>query len=179
MSYSATRKHPLISTGTSQKVPTTISYKDGDIQWGFQTPYSGEVIRAVKLLLDEGQARIYDHARESKKIINKMNKDIVEIVGDYLGKIISHVNQILDRRFGNTLSCMELNYVLTVPAVWSDKAKNSTLRAGISAGIPASSVSLVSEPEAAALYCLNSMTHSIQVRLIPILITQFPFVIYD
>ncbi|RJE18443.1 Hsp70 protein [Aspergillus sclerotialis] len=128
---------------TSQKVPSTISYKDGDMKWG--------VLRALKLLLDEGQGMSYDPARESKNIINKMNKDTVDIVGEYLQRIVSHSTQLLERRFGNTLNCMELKYVLTVPAVWSDRAKTSTLRAGISAGIPASNVSLVSEPEAAAL----------------------------
>ena len=146
-------------------MPSTISYKDGDMKWGFQTPHSGEVLGAVKILLDEGQGKSYDPASESKKIISKMNKDPVDIVGEYLQKIVSHSTQLLERRFGNTLSRMELKYVLTVPAVWSDKAKNSTLRAGISAGIPVSNVSLVSEPEAAALHCLDSLTHTLKVRL--------------
>lgn len=151
---------------TSQKVPTTISYKDS-IKWGFQTPHSGEVLRAVKLLLDDGKGKRYTPALESKKIMKKMKKDVVEVIGEYLQQLVAHATELLDRRLGYTLDCMDLKYILTVPAVWSDKAKNSTLRAATSAGIESSKLSLVSEPEAAAIYCLNTLTHSIKVNPTP------------
>lgn len=145
------------SLGTSQKAPSTVSYNDNDVKWGYQTPFLGDVARAVKILLDEGQGRSYALAFESKRLIQRLEKDTVEVVGDYLGKLVSHATEIIDRRFGKTLDCMDVEWVLTVPAVWSDGAKNSTLRAGIAANIPANSITLVSEPEAAALHCLNSL----------------------
>lgn len=118
------------------------------------------MVRGIKLLLDEGQGRSYTPTLESKRLIQKPDKDTVEVVGDYLNNLVSHATELINRRFGYTLDCMDLKYVLTVPAVWSDGAKNSTLRAGTTA---ASSTTLVSEPEAAATICLNSLEHSIKV----------------
>lgn len=145
-------------------MPSTICYGDS-ILWGFEAPYSGDVIRAVKLLLDEGQGRSYPPALEAKRILAQLGKDALGVVGDYLGYLISHATGVLNRRFGDTLNCMDLKYILTVPAVWSDKAKDSTLKAAVTAGIPSSSVTLVSEPEAAAIYSLDIMKHSIEVSL--------------
>jgi hypothetical protein len=52
---------------------------------------------------------------------------------------------------------MNLRFVLTVPATWSDKAKDKTLSAAIKASIQPQDVSLISEPEAAALYALRAI----------------------
>jgi molecular chaperone DnaK (HSP70) len=45
------------------------------------------------------------------------------------------------------------SYVITVPAIWSDDAKNLTRLAATRAGIPGDKLNLITEPEAAALYC--------------------------
>ena len=50
---------------------------------------------------------------------------------------------------------MDKQYVLSVPAVWSDKAKDATLRAARNAGI--SPITLIKEPEAAALFTIKEM----------------------
>lgn len=119
----------------------------------------------MKLLLDEGQGRSYPPAFEARRILEKLGKDAVDVVGEYLGFLVAHTNELLDRRFGGTLESMDLEYFLTVPAVWSDKAKHSTLQAAIAAGIPSGSVTLVSEPEAAAIYSLHIMKDSVKVSL--------------
>jgi molecular chaperone DnaK (HSP70) len=60
---------------------------------------------------------------------------------------------------------MRLKYVVTVPAVWSDKAKDATLQAAIIAGIETKQIFLVSEPEAAALHSLQTIQpNSVAVR---------------
>ena len=52
-------------------------------------------------------------------------------------------------------------YVLSVPAIWSDLAKNKTLECALSAGLgeknDPSSIRLVSEPEAAAVYTITKV----------------------
>lgn len=55
------------------------------------------------------------------------------------------------------LKILDLRFTLTVPAVWSDTAKDRTLNAAIQADIRPQDITLVSEPEAAALYTLRSI----------------------
>ena len=61
---------------------------------------------------------------------------------------------MLPNRFGERfLQNQKLSYVLTVPAIWSDKAKELTRQAALTAGIKRENLTLITEPEAAALYC--------------------------
>lgn len=95
-----------------------------------------------------------------------MEKTPVEVTGEYLKVLVAHGLDLLSRRFGSALKTMELDYTLTVPAVWSDKAKDMTMRAAVSAGIPISSLYLLSEPEAAAIYAIRAIQpNTITVRI--------------
>ncbi|KAJ5347015.1 actin-like ATPase domain-containing protein [Penicillium brevicompactum] len=85
------------------------------------------------------------------------NKNAVQVSGEYLRHLVLHVNETLQRRFGDAAKSLEIIFVLTVPAVWSDKAKDATLQAAIMAGINSNQISLVSEPEAAALHSLRTI----------------------
>ena len=59
------------------------------------------------------------------------------------------------------MASTSLEFVLTVPAVWSDAAKNATLQAAEQAGIGSRhNLKLISEPEAAAVYTLQAMQPS-------------------
>jgi molecular chaperone DnaK (HSP70) len=67
---------------------------------------------------------------------------------------------------------MDLQFIMTVPAVWSDKAKDATMQAATLAGIPSAGLFLVSEPEAAAVYAIqtiqpNTMTVSFHPEILP------------
>jgi hypothetical protein len=56
---------------------------------------------------------------------------------------------------------MPKEYVLSVPAIWSDRAKARTLDCAYRAGYGmrySSSIRLVSEPEAAALYTITTVS---------------------
>ncbi|RAH80826.1 actin-like ATPase domain-containing protein [Aspergillus japonicus CBS 114.51] len=142
---------------TTLKVPSVISYENKVSKWGYQVGPLSEVIRGSKLLLDEHQDQEYAPSLESKPLLVKYGKDAVQVSGDYLKNLVVHVKDTLERRFGESAKSMELIYVLTVPAVWSDKAKDATLRAAFLAGVDSSQVSLVSEPEAAALHSLRTI----------------------
>lgn len=51
-----------------------------------------------------------------------------------------------------------VQFVLTVPAVWSDSAKHATLQAAEKAGMGnRHELKMISEPEAAALYTLKTV----------------------
>jgi molecular chaperone DnaK (HSP70) len=63
---------------------------------------------------------------------------------------------------------MDLQFVMTVPAVWSDKAKDATMQAAILAGIPSAALFLVSDPEAAAVYAIQTIQpNTMTVRFLP------------
>ncbi|KAJ5542738.1 hypothetical protein N7461_008741 [Penicillium sp. DV-2018c] len=148
---------------TSQKVPTLCSYKDKRLRWGYQTDLLGtpgtqpHLIRGVKLLLDDSQQFRYAPAVDSQGIIKDLNMTPMEVAGDYLGELVSHARQILKRRFGSAMGTMDLQYILTVPAVWSDKGKDTTMRAALRAGVLPNTLTLLSEPEAAAVCAIRTI----------------------
>jgi molecular chaperone DnaK (HSP70) len=148
---------------TSQKVPTLCSYDDERMKWGHQTDQSSQpgtqnrLIQGVKLLLDESQKFRYAPAIESQGIIKDLKKTAVEVAGDDLEKLVVHAREVLTRRFGTALRAMDLEYILTVPAVWSDKGKDLTMQAAHRAGISSDSLRLLSEPEAAAVCAIRTI----------------------
>lgn len=170
--------------GNNEKVPSRIIYdvpsKD-DIQWGNQIRPNtkGKVHTLMKLSLDE-------HQKKSKQLklllaflssslggLNLSDSDSededgppdypgrgpVDIVGDYLTEVRKHVWGELTRRYGETIfSNLTKELVVTVPAVWSERAKDLTLKAVTKAKFDTEKISLVTEPEAAAIYTLKGMT---------------------
>ncbi|PYI16694.1 hypothetical protein BO99DRAFT_465129 [Aspergillus violaceofuscus CBS 115571] len=139
------------------KVPSTTSYEARTASWGYRVGPFTEAFRGLKLLLDEEQETMYPPSLCSKKLLAILNKDAVQVTADYLRHLIKYAQGVLERRLGIAASAMNLQFILTVPAVWSDKAKDCTLRAALKAGIAPQDVSLVSEPEAAALYSLRAI----------------------
>lgn len=86
----------------------------------------------------------------------------MDAVSDYLTQLMGHTMEQLVRRYGRDfMRSVEKEYVLTVPAVWSDAAKHATLQAAERAGMGRmSDIRMISEPEAAALYTLKSVQTS-------------------
>jgi hypothetical protein len=152
------KKDSYSKAGTTVKVPSAISYNDRNTSWGYQISHLEKAIRGVKLLLDEDQDTKYMPSLSSKVLLSKYNTDATQVTTDYLRRLIAHLKFILKRRFG-CLSA-DLRYILSVPAVWSDRAKAKTLKAAMNAGIPGQDVSLISEPEAAAIYALQAIQPS-------------------
>ncbi|KAI8081779.1 uncharacterized protein BX664DRAFT_286040 [Halteromyces radiatus] len=82
----------------------------------------------------------------------------VTAVADYLQALHEHVLDDMTRGFAKNYHPDTFRYCLTVPAMWSDQAKNSMRQAAVRAGLvkpndPPDRLLLISEPEAAALYC--------------------------
>ena len=85
-------------------------------------------------------------------------KDPVDMVTDYLGHIREKTWEILGDTYGTELlNTMTKHLVVTVPAVWSERAKDLTLKAVTRAKFDVGKIMLVTEPEAAAIYTLKSM----------------------
>jgi hypothetical protein len=113
----------------------------------------------MKLKFDQGTSAL---ASELEKLsfegLGYSGRDVVDLCADYLRELRRHAQIHLQQRFGEEVyNSMNKELVITVPAVWSERAKHWTLEAVKRAGIDATKLTLVTEPEAAAIYTLNQM----------------------
>ncbi|PNP76464.1 hypothetical protein FNYG_10202 [Fusarium nygamai] len=140
---------------TQPKVPTAILYDPDDstkFKWGGQLTWRDDHVQGVKLLLDPKQTRpSYLPSSSAKREMRRLPKDVVDVVADFMGAMYNHALEKIGSRVPRDyLDLCEKSFVLSVPAVWSDKAKEKTIQAAKKAGVYP--VTLVKEPEAAALY---------------------------
>lgn len=64
----------------------------------------------------------------------------------------NHAMTTIDRQ-GQALDEMDVHWVITVPAIWTDAAKQFMREAAHAAGIESNNLSIALEPEAASVYC--------------------------
>ena len=89
-------------------------------------------------------------------------KSEIDVAADYLFKLRQAMRTQLQKTLGEVFNREERNirYFLTVPAIWNDAAKAATRAAAIQAGYLRdendSRLTLITEPEAAAMFCAKS-----------------------
>ncbi|THW58311.1 actin-like ATPase domain-containing protein [Aureobasidium pullulans] len=131
------------------------------VEWGFEIDQSKNYIQYLKLLLDpHQQLPSYISRRDLEAQLRQTGKTVIQAAGDYLTKFKEHVLEQIEERFGEDMcSTTKIEFILTVPAVWSDSAKDATLQAAELAGMSARrhNLSMVTEPEAAALCALKTV----------------------
>lgn len=175
---------------TSDKVPTEISYdihgksaidreaktegiedtngngngtSSVNVRWGFQFRPEESRLRCIKLFLDRNQKLPhFVSPLETAAQLRKCDRTVMDAVTDYLTKVYQHTMETMTRRYGEGfIKSTKVDFVLTVPAVWSDAAKNATLQAAERAGMGSRhELKLISEPEAAAVYTLRTIQPS-------------------
>ncbi|KUJ08980.1 uncharacterized protein LY89DRAFT_701518 [Mollisia scopiformis] len=116
------------------KVPTILSYdaiNKSSFTWGAQK-HKNDILRGVKLLLDLDQPRpTYLAESVAKADLQELGKSAVDVAADYLGAMYKHAMTVISSKMPiEYLALCDQQFVLSVPAVWSDKAKNLTLRVG-------------------------------------------------
>ncbi|KAG0100655.1 hypothetical protein BGZ93_008592 [Podila epicladia] len=142
------------------KVPTCNLYGPNSneiLEWGYtakvaitKPPYKNHVLLSkYKLHLDEASG-------PHPPLPNGLT--IVDAIADYLRLFHSHVVQTVLKGFGAAFEQQHIQYCLSVPAMWTDSAKALMRQAALQAGMispldPPHRLLLISEPEAAALYC--------------------------
>ncbi|KAI4925412.1 hypothetical protein J4E85_007291 [Alternaria conjuncta] len=156
--------------GTKEKVPSEIALKDRT-QWGSLIAPNVQRHMWTKLLLDDAKAGEVD------KILKELTLDDnrgpsskpVDIIAEFLAHVKAHVIKNLDIQYGKGLwRSLPITLVITVPAVWSDSAKSATLKAVNKAGFnnielpQLKRTVLTTEPEAAAIYTIQSIRGGIQ-----------------
>jgi len=138
----------------SDKVPSKITYQNGKPnQWGFKVDYKEQSLLWFKLLLDEKSkvGRDSENVTCTLRQLAALKKAPEDVAADYLSLVWQYAKDDIRRERGDGWDeIYTTRAVLTVPAIWSEAAKARTLRIARKAGIP-ENVSLVTEPEAAAL----------------------------
>jgi hypothetical protein len=158
------QRWPEASGAYVEKIPTILSYDSAGVveQWGASVKAEDEVkVRYFKLGLQPdayggSPAGLQDGFLTDFGWRNvNLNKSPVDFAADYLSEIQRYIR---DEYFPSMypavwLKNQSFDYVITVPAIWTEKAKALTRQAAVRAGIPDSSLIFTTEPEAAALYC--------------------------
>ncbi|KAI8935108.1 hypothetical protein NX059_007703 [Plenodomus lindquistii] len=134
--------------GTSNKVPTEIAYTKDGIRWGSDiSPNMARHMR-TKLLFDRRQGGIEDRIVQEMALVS---------LGAHKRPVEIRLRELLP-----------LVLLVTVPAVWSDIAKNRTLQAFNIAGFNAPDfpqlerIITLAEPEAAAIHTIKTLRESTQ-----------------
>ena len=121
---------------TYEKCPTLLKYEpDGSIRWGFGLDRTTKRrIEAVKLLLDPDQPKpIYIPAVDIKAELNRLGKAPIAVATDFISEIFRHATAKIESKYPKDyFQMLKKRYVMTVPAVWSPKAQDATLRVSLS-----------------------------------------------
>ncbi|KAF3906929.1 hypothetical protein AA313_de0205175 [Arthrobotrys entomopaga] len=156
--------------GIAPKVPTEIRYvPDREPLWGAEASVASgrrhesnlaTVYSRFKLLLDLGGGK-KTYERNDDYIPLPPGKSPVHVCTDYLRLLYNCMMEMhLRRRLPDTLDYTPIHFVFTVPAIWDHKAQEATRYAALKAGFCSrvgDTLSLVSEPEAAAMFVLKAM----------------------
>ncbi|KAF9393921.1 hypothetical protein BGX21_010552 [Mortierella sp. AD011] len=143
------------------KTPTLNLYKEVNgkykmVEWGWKLKLQMETPAASKYI------QLYQykpHLDENLALVPWKNTiSVPTAISDYLEALHEYVAEKILQEFGRSYGRKSFRYCLTVPAMWSDKAKDVMRKAAIRAGLISGDdhpdrLMLVSEPEAAALYC--------------------------
>lgn len=152
--------HPGSTLPSVEKVPTAISYENGEPKdWGYNVDFATEMnsFKWFKILLDP-EHKLRNKAEPvvaASSLLRSLGKSAEDVAADYLRLIWEYTCDDIKRMKGDDWGSMyNVKVVLTVPAIWSPAAKDRTEKVALAAGLP-KDVSLVSEPEAAALAVLH------------------------
>ncbi|KAF9766862.1 hypothetical protein IL306_000668 [Fusarium sp. DS 682] len=173
-------KKRSFAQGDKQKVPSAIFYhhlNDEDPAWGFTTPHDENVLRWFKLLLVD-EKDLPEHIQHSvqlktaRALMLKANKTPVQILGDYLRKLWGHCRQNIVKAEGQRMMKISVvNLVVTLPAIWPHYVRSRMTEALGHSGLlnvtrdGETTLSFISEPEAAALTCLKENADRFNVKV--------------
>ena len=143
-----------------------IQYNGDRMLWGFQIPQGSPRHSWFKLDLEsDRRIRLFSLLREyPDPRVLPPTANSQDIVTDYLRMFREHIERHIKHALpAIALETTPMSYCLTVPAVWNEHAKAKTMSCARAAGM-GSDVFMISEPEAAATFALDSMNpHGLEV----------------
>ena len=138
-------------------------YEAGQTKWGLQIPDSAKRFSWFKLDLDPSHPRnLFSLATglpDTQAIPLSDSISAEKLTVDYLTALRKHIDLVLEKsHLKSSTDGIPVVYIITVPAVWTHAAQAKTLACAERAGFgDAGKVQIVSEPEAAAIYALDTM----------------------
>ncbi|PIG87213.1 hypothetical protein AARAC_004202, partial [Aspergillus arachidicola] len=101
-------------------------------------------------------SRLSFNYHDCRRIPEPYHSSCESVATDYLRCLHKHIIESLKSKIGSSFDSMSLEFILTVPAMWPDKARMTTLHCAEIAGFGGNgTIRLISEPEAAAMHALN------------------------
>lgn len=85
--------------------------------------------------------------------------DVDQLIQHYLSGLLGHVMTAARETMTDNVETYATDFILTVPAIWSERSTQRTIRAlqGARGFPPNATVSVLSEPEAAAIYTFEKI----------------------
>jgi tetratricopeptide (TPR) repeat protein len=141
----------------SEKVPSVLSYNTTPPTWGNDFKLRSAkfaVISNFLLALEPAARQVYGLAFDTEGS-EFGKKTPVDVAADYLRCIYQFIHNVFfPSTFGHYfMGTRVLSYVISIPAIWSDLAKANTRLAAERAGFPGHRLTLISEMDAAAIFC--------------------------
>ena len=161
--------------GQADNLPSDIAYdaKSGKpVGYGAVIPKGVEPLQWVKLLLEPAQFQGKQNTSSTERVwrayeeLKKLGKTPVDVIADYLRWLWGQIEKNI-RDSGDDVDADETIVVITLPASWSDRARDGMLQAAKKAGIGSDGRQLKFrvEPEAAAIFELKARAKKKQIRV--------------
>ncbi|KAK6541982.1 hypothetical protein TWF694_007755 [Orbilia ellipsospora] len=146
---------PSCGNRAISQVPTEIAYDPAattEFSWGYDIQPSLTILKWFKLFLE------YPDDQIKEMIELPPGKSILDVTSDFLGAVYRHaMAQLYQQRGKAVMDITQVDFVLTIPAVWNEQACARTKLAAERAGFTRNhTMNMCTEPEAAALYTLRS-----------------------
>ncbi|XP_053388604.1 heat shock 70 kDa protein 12A-like [Mercenaria mercenaria] len=95
------------------------------------------------------------HLTKEINVTDEMGKKLlgIDVFAMSIKFMIDDLMVVVNQRLTGIIMETDIHWVITVPAIWSDPAKQFMRHAAIKAGIATERLTIVFEPEAASLYC--------------------------
>ncbi|KAH8587270.1 hypothetical protein B0O99DRAFT_642186 [Bisporella sp. PMI_857] len=133
----------------------------GGFKWGFQLDDDPERICFAKLYLDPSQIEAAQTLATFSTKLGRLppNRKVTDGISKFLAALRDVALDRMAADWGKDfVDSTPVEYILTVPAVWSDKSKSDTLWCASQAGFgPMEKIRLITEPEAAAVYTFTTL----------------------
>ena len=159
---------------TSCKIPTTIAYARENYRirankWGFEVNSKHISYSWMKLLLDRNAVA---GLQDDPTLVNNSGSGMLKlpdfreaggVCEDFLKELYNHFATRMRAEMTELIfEATPMECWITLPAIWSDEAKDATLNAARNAGFgnrPGDEVFTISEPEAAAIATLRGYSN--------------------
>lgn len=154
------------TSDVASKVPTRIAYESennemGFDKWGYTVSAAHESYSWTKLLLDKSTILTGFDDPSLRDLMGSgmmrlpAHKSAQQVCNDFLAELYRHVVKVLAKKYSEEIySITPVMCWITVPAIWSDAARDATKSAALAAGFGSrkmDTVNIITEPEAAAL----------------------------